>query len=109
MKQLQETVPVIRLSKEEAKRIIKYAQETYFRHMRLYEFVFNNNSENEMKRINFKQEAARTARPLGKALQISEGRPKKSTLEMTTDDEGSVQHDNDSNGQVKVQENEIEQ
>ena len=105
---------MIRLSKEEAKRIIKYAQETYFRHMRLYEFVFNNNSENEMKRINFKQEAARTARPLGKALQISEGRPtnqvtKKSTLEMTTDDEGSVQHDNDSNGQVKVQENEIEQ
>ena len=86
---------MIRLSKEEAKRIIKYAQETYFRHMRLYEFVFNNNSENEMRRINFKQEAARTARPLGKALQISEGRPtnqvtKKSTLEMTTDDEGSV-------------------
>ena len=54
MKQLKETVPVLKLSKEEGKRLIKYAQDTYFRHMRLYEFVFNNNSENEMKRINFK-------------------------------------------------------
>lgn len=82
--------------------------------MRLYEFVFNNNSENEMKRINFKQEQARTAKPLCKALQISDGRPmlqaaKRSTHEMTTDDEGSIMHDNNSSHQVKVQENEIEQ
>lgn len=42
--------------------------------MRLYEFVFNNTTASEIKRINFVQEEAKKASPLQQALQISKGR-----------------------------------
>ena len=48
--------------------MIEYAKESYFKHLRLYEFVFNNKSPNEVKRINFKEEVARNEKPLGDAL-----------------------------------------
>ena len=34
----------------------------------VYEFVFNNKTASEMKRINFKQDVAKTAAPLTQAL-----------------------------------------
>ena len=47
---------------------MEYAQESYFKHLRLYEFTFNNKAPSEMKSINFTQEAAIVALPLGQAL-----------------------------------------
>ena len=55
---------VLNINKREAVRIIKYAQETYFRHLKLYEFVFNNKTASEIKRINFNQDEARKVAPL---------------------------------------------
>jgi len=55
---------------------VAYAKETYFKHLRLYEYVFNNKTASELKRITFKQEEAKTSAPLGNALMISDGRPK---------------------------------
>ena len=75
MKFVVEKVPVLKLTKETAKRVLLYCQDSYFKHMRLYEFIFNNTSPNEMKRINFVMETVKTAKPLSKALMISEGRP----------------------------------
>jgi len=48
--------PAMNLNKHEAKRLIEYAKESYFKHLRLYEFVFNNKAPNEVKRINFIEE-----------------------------------------------------
>jgi hypothetical protein len=74
MQKLHEKNPAIKLNKEESKKIAAYGQESYFKHLRLYEFVFNNKTASEMKRINFKQDVAKTAAPLTQALQISSGR-----------------------------------
>ena len=48
------TNPALQFSTEESKRILAYANESYFKHLRLYEFVFNNKTASELKRINFK-------------------------------------------------------
>lgn len=82
--------PILKINKEEAKRILEYTQESYFKHLRLYEFVFNNKTPSELKKINFKQESAVTAPALGQALQISKGRnpEARSGLE-STEDEGT--------------------
>ena len=74
MKHVHMKNPALKLNKQEAKRLIEYAKESYFKHLRLYEFVFNNKSPNEVKRITFKEEQARNEMPLGNALQISAGR-----------------------------------
>jgi len=55
---------------------VAYAKETYFKHLRLYEYVFNNKTASELKRITFTQEEAKVTSPLGNALMISDGRPK---------------------------------
>ena len=36
-----------------------YAKESYFKHLRLYEYVFNNTTASEIKRLNFDQDIAR--------------------------------------------------
>ena len=64
MRYVFEKVPVLKLEKEIAKRILVYAQDSFFKHLRLYEFVFNNTTANEMKRINFTVETVKTAKPL---------------------------------------------
>jgi hypothetical protein len=64
MAKLHEKNPALKFNKEECKKIIAYGQESYFKHLRLYEFVFNNKTASEMKRINFKQDIAKTAAPL---------------------------------------------
>lgn len=74
MQKIHEKNPALKINKEEAKRILNYAKESYFKHLRLYEFVFNNKTASELKRINFKQESAKQAPALGVALQISAGR-----------------------------------
>ena len=88
--------PALQLNKYEAKRLIEYAKESYFKHLRLYEFVFNNKAPNEVKRITFKEEQARNEMPLATALQISVGRPVAfqdsalSTHEMAGEQAGSI-------------------
>lgn len=47
--------PALKLTQEEAKRVVQYTQESYFKHLRLYEFVFNNKQGSELKKINFIQ------------------------------------------------------
>lgn len=75
MKHIHLKNPAMKLNKQEAARLIEYARESYFKHLRLYEFVFNNKAPNEVKRINFIEEQARNEMPLSQALQISAGRP----------------------------------
>jgi len=60
--------PALHITKQEAKKIVAYAEESYFKHLRLYEFTFNNKAPSEMKRINFVQEEAIIALPLTQAL-----------------------------------------
>ena len=60
--------PAMKLNKHEATRLIEYAKDSYFKHLRLYEFVFNNKAPNEVKRINFIEEQARNEQPLSAAL-----------------------------------------
>jgi hypothetical protein len=91
IQRLNEKNPILRLNKEEAARILTYTQESYFKHLRLYEFVFNNKTASELKKINFKQESAMNAPALSQALQISSGRapPMRSGLESTDDEQSS--------------------
>ena len=41
-----------RITTEQACRVAMYAHETYFRHLRLYDFAFKNAKMSEMKRVN---------------------------------------------------------
>ena len=42
---------IARISMEQARRLAIYLHETYFRHLRLYDFVFKNAKMSEVKRI----------------------------------------------------------
>jgi len=53
MTQLHEQNVAIKFNKEECKRILEYAHSTYFLHLRLYEYVLNNRTASEIKRITF--------------------------------------------------------
>jgi hypothetical protein len=66
----------LKINAQDAKKIVDYGQNSYFKHLRLYEYVFNNKTASEIKRINFQQEEAKNAMPLQQALQISKGKPK---------------------------------
>jgi len=54
----------LKINTQEAKKIVDYGQNSYFKHLRLYEYVFNNKTASEIKRINFQQEEAKNAMPL---------------------------------------------
>ena len=56
MQQIHEPNPVLNINPEDASRIVDYGQRSYFKHLRLYEYVFNNKQASEIKRINFVQE-----------------------------------------------------
>ncbi len=67
--------PILVVNKAESHKVVAYAKKSYFTHLRLYEYVFNNKTASELKRIIFKEEEAKVAQTLGNALQISDGRP----------------------------------
>ena len=50
---VREKNPALVFTLEEGKRIVTYASQTYFKHLRLYEFVFNNKAPSKLKRIVF--------------------------------------------------------
>ena len=52
-KALMEPMPGLKFVGEEIKRIMGYAQETYFKHLKLYDYVLNNKQFSEVKRITF--------------------------------------------------------
>ena len=52
-KAVREKNPALVFALEEGKRIVTYASQTYFKHLRLYEFVFNNKAPSKLKRIVF--------------------------------------------------------
>ncbi len=52
-KAVREKNPALVFTLEEGKRIVTYASQTYFKHLRLYEFVFNNRAPSKLKRIVF--------------------------------------------------------
>ena len=74
MQQIHEPNPVLNINPEDASRIVDYGQRSYFKHLRLYEYVFNNKQASEIKRINFVQEQTIQSGPLQQALCISKGR-----------------------------------
>ena len=61
-----------RITTEQACRVAMYAHETYFRHLRLYDFVFTNAKMSEMKRINISVEDPRCGQDLSQAMMHAE-------------------------------------
>lgn len=52
MDTLHEAEKEMRFSAEEVKRVADYAKESYFKHLRLFDYVLNNKQLCEIKRIN---------------------------------------------------------
>ena len=51
---MKEKNPALQITVADCHKIVAYAKETYFKHLRLYEYVFNNKTASELKRITFK-------------------------------------------------------
>jgi hypothetical protein len=60
-----------RISLEQARRVTKYAHETFFRHLRLYDFVLKNTKLCEVKRVIIPQASPNCGDPLGKAMVLN--------------------------------------
>lgn len=57
-----------RITVEHARRITAYAHETFFRHLRLYDYVLKNTKLCEVKKITLPKAEPRCGEPLGKAM-----------------------------------------
>jgi len=49
---INEPEPKLKFTTEEVKRIADYAKDSYFKHLRLYDYVLNNKQLCEVKRLN---------------------------------------------------------
>lgn len=58
----------LQFSQEEARRIADYAKGSYFKHLRLYDYVLNNKQMSEVKRIQLKRNEPKVALSLDVAL-----------------------------------------
>jgi hypothetical protein len=68
-----EVEPLLRFTGEEVRRIADYARSSYFKHLRLYDFVFNNKTQlNEVKRLTLNTTAPIIAPTLSDALLIAQ-------------------------------------
>ena len=65
---LNESVVDLKFSGEEVKRIADYAKESYFKHLRLYDYVLNNKQLCEVKRVTINQNEPVLAPSLNEAL-----------------------------------------
>jgi ATP phosphoribosyltransferase len=65
---LGETEACLKLSQEEVRRIADYMQQSYFKHLRLYDFVLNNKQLCEVKRLTLHANEPTIAPTLGDAL-----------------------------------------
>ena len=60
-----------RISMEQARRLAIYVHETYFRHLRLYDFVLKNTKLSEVKRVTYPVAEPKTGDDLNKAMIIA--------------------------------------
>ena len=60
-----------RLSVEQARRITTYAHATFFRHLRLYDYVLKNTKYCEIKKVTLERPEPKTGEPLGKAMLLA--------------------------------------
>lgn len=68
---LEETgVPALRFNQEEIRRIADYTKASFFKHLRLYDFVLNNKQLNEVKRLTINVNEPIVAASLSDALLI---------------------------------------
>ena len=61
-----------RISMEQARRLAIYVHETYFRHLRLYDFVLKNTKLSEVKRVTIPVAEPKTGDDLNKAMIIAD-------------------------------------
>lgn len=64
-----------RITREQARRLAIYVHETYFRHLRLYDFVFKNAKLSEMKRVNISVAVPQCGLGLSHAMEHLEQAP----------------------------------
>jgi hypothetical protein len=69
---LDEQETPLRLTPEELKRVADYAKSSFFKHLRLYDFVLNNKQLNEVKRLTLNVNAPIIAQSLNEALLIAQ-------------------------------------
>ena len=62
--------PKAMITIEQAKRIAKYTQETFFRHLRLYDFVLKNTKLSEVKRVYIPVAEPKCGDDLNKAIYL---------------------------------------
>jgi uncharacterized protein YeeX (DUF496 family) len=65
---LNEVEPALIFTSEELKRIADYMKESYFKHLRLYDYVLNNKQLCEVKRLTINMNEPIVAPSLGDAL-----------------------------------------
>ena len=70
-----------KISVEQARRLAMYMHETYFRHLRLYDFVLKNTKLSEVKRVVIPIAEPKSGDDLNKAMVIADPE----TLQMPTD------------------------
>ena len=61
-----------RISMEQARRIALYVHETYFRHLRLYDFVLKNTKLSEVKRVHIAVPEPKSGEDLSKAMVLAD-------------------------------------
>lgn len=65
---LEDSDPSARLNGAECRRVIDYAQRTFFKHLRLYDFVFKNAKTSEKKYIRLSKMVPQIGQSLGSAM-----------------------------------------
>lgn len=63
-----EREPKLQISQEQARRLADYLKDSYFKHLRLYEYVLNNKQLCEVKRVAINVNEPLIAPSLGEAL-----------------------------------------
>ena len=59
-----------RITVEQARRLTQYAHETFFRHLRLYDYVLKNTKLSEVKKVTLPRSDPKCGDPLGKAMML---------------------------------------
>jgi len=61
-----------RITVEQARRVARYAKDTYFKHLRLYDFVLKNTKLCEVKRVNIAKDEPKCGDLLSKAMVLDD-------------------------------------
>ena len=69
---LEHELETARVTVEQARRVAMYAHETYFRHLRLFDFVLKNTKLSEVKRVFIPVEMPNAGKDLSTALTLAD-------------------------------------